>query len=370
MMEMKIISGYERARSIINKIKDTNMMALYFIGSTKTSTIQDISIAGASPELTLYTPALDVEYLTHGKPLTMDVIPVTPEGIPTPAIITRSALKLSNISYLIIDTGSFIEPRVPHIKLPSRYVGDRIDTGYAIPYNIVEKLYNESRELADMLIPSADTLIVGESIPGGTTTALGILVGLGYKAWGLVSSSGPNNPHKVKERVVREGLENSRLNMGKSKLNPFKAVSALGDPLHISIAGFVSRAIEDDKNIILAGGTQMAAVLAILKHFSIDLSRNILISTTRWIIDDNSSNILKLVNMISKDFPIIAVDIDFSSSPYEGLRYYENGYVKEGVGAGGTVLSALLRGVSMNRILKEIYDEYGRLIRHETSKNQ
>jgi len=369
MNKLKIISGHGEAEILLNKIKNSSMMALYFIGSTKTSTIQGISIAGASPEMTLYTPALDVEYLVLGKPVTMDVIPVTPEGIPTPAIITRSALKLSNIPYLVVDTGSFIEPKIPHIKLPSRHVGNSINSGYALPYDIVKNLYNESRILADMLQSSIDTFIIGESIPGGTTTALGILIGLGYEAWGLVSSSGPNNPHRIREKVIREGLTSSGLNI-KKEIEVFKAVSVLGDPLHISIAGFVSKALESNKKVILAGGTQMAAILAILRYLDIDISRNILISTTRWIINDNSSNIVKLVSMLYEEFPIVAVDINFSSAPYKGLHYYEEGFVKEGVGAGGTVLSAMIKGVSIDRIVKEIYNEYSRLIQYESLKNQ
>ena len=40
---------------------------LLTIGTTDTSTIPDISGAGATPELTVYTPAADAEFLVLGE---------------------------------------------------------------------------------------------------------------------------------------------------------------------------------------------------------------------------------------------------------------------------------------------------------------
>ncbi len=370
MEELIYVFLKDEAKEFINTIKDCRAMALYFIGSTKTSTIPGISIAGATPDLTLYTPACDVEYLVYGKPVSFDVIPVTPEGIPTPALITRVSLMYSKIPYLVVDAGSFIKPKIPHISLPSRRVGERINTGKALPYSKVKGLYYESMTLAEMLSSSADLFIVGESIPGGTTTALGILVGLGYQAWGLVSSAGPNNPHNLKEAVVKEGLMNSRLVIKEAQKDPFKAIAALGDPVHVSMAGFIAGALCKDVKVILAGGTQMAAVLAIAKHMGIELSKNIVIGTTKWIIKDKSSNIVGLIKAIRLNIPIIAINISFSTSPFEGLKYYEKGYVKEGVGAGGTTIAAVVvKDILLKEIIKGIYKEYDRLVKsHGISK--
>jgi len=363
MEEFTVVYNRDKGESFVKSLKDCRTMNLYFIGSTETSTIPGISIAGASPKLTLYTPTCDVEYLVHGKSLSFDAIPITPEGIPTPALITRAALMLSKLPYLVVDTGSHIEPKIPHISLPSKCAGKRIDHGEALPYEKVKGLYCQSATLAKLLSPSCDLFVIGESIPGGTTTTLGILAGLGYNAWGMVSSAGPNNPHKLKESVVKRGLTNSKLSIEEARKDPFKAVSALGDPVHVSIAGLLSQALSEGVKVILAGGTQMAAVLAIAKHLGIDLSHDIAIATTRWLINDQSSNIIDLVKMISLYIPIIAVNLDFSLSPFEGLRYYEKGYVKEGVGAGGTTLASLaVKNTSLQRIVYEIYREYNRLV--------
>lgn len=350
----------EDGRKFVESIRDASIMALYFIGSTKTSTIPGLSIAGASPELTLYTPAVDVEYLVHGKPISTEYIPVTPEGIPTPALITRAALRIAKIPFLVVDTGSYIKPKIPHITLPSRIAGNRIDTGKALPYTIAKNLYEEARTLAKEISYIADIFVLGESIPGGTTTALGILVALGYNAWGMVSSAGPRNPHDLKRRIVESGLKRSE---GLPTSDPFKAVSCLGDPVHISMAGFLVGVLEKGSKVILAGGTQMAAVLAIAKCNGLDLSNKLIVGTTRWIINDKSSNIVGLVKMISPEVPVIAYSYDFSNSPYQGLRYYEQGYVKEGVGAGGTSIAAtIVKGISYTELWEAIHREYKKLI--------
>ena len=89
---------------------------------------------------------------------------------------------------------------------------------------------------------------------------MGILIDLGYEAWGMVNSAAPENPHDLKQEIVRRGLKRSG---GLPSRDPFEAVARLGDPVHISMAGFLAGAMERDARIILAGGTQMAAVLAI-----------------------------------------------------------------------------------------------------------
>ncbi len=357
------VNNRDAAVKMIDCIRSGKVVALYFIGSTLTSTIPGISIAGASPESTLYTPTLDVEYLVLGAPRSLNVIPMTPEGIPTPAIITRACLQVCRVPYLIVNCGTYVEPRIPHVRLPHARPGERIYSGTALPKDVVKGLLEDSRELAMMLARGVDVVLVGESIPGGTTTALGILVGLGYNAWGKVSSASPSNPHELKREVVTRGIERSGLAPSVSN-DPLTVVSHLGDPVHISIASFVTEALRNNVKVVLAGGTQMAAVLALAKRLGADLGESVLVVTTRWIVADRSSDIVGLVRMIDPRVPVVAVSLDFSDAPYGGLRKYEEGYVKEGVGAGGTAfLAHILTGMSMSEIKMRVYAEYERLLR-------
>ncbi len=67
------------------------------IGTTDTSLVPGITIAGgAKPELTHYTPAADAEYLVLGRCWVIPTVPMTPDGKPTPALITRAAIKLTD----------------------------------------------------------------------------------------------------------------------------------------------------------------------------------------------------------------------------------------------------------------------------------
>jgi len=265
-----------------------------------------------------------------------------------------------DIPYLVVNAGSYLEPKIPYVALPSRCVGGLIKECRGLPKGVASKLFKESESLGELISKNVDIVVIGESIPGGTTTALGILAGLGYEAWGLVSSSGPKNPHELKEMVVKEGLEILRRKHARS--NVFDVIECLGDPVHISIAGLVNGVINNDAKIILAGGTQMSAVLAILKSLNIKLNNRLVVGTTKWIVNDVTSNMVKLIS-ITCDVPIIAFNFDFSTSNYDGLKYYERGYVKEGVGAGGTAIAAsVINDISAEDIAKEVHEEYSRLL--------
>ena len=54
--------------------------------------------------------------------------------------------------------------------------------------------------------------------------------------------------------------------------------------------------------------------------------------------------------------------MDYSKSPYEGLQAYEWGYIKEGVGCGGSSVAAVI--ASAGKITcEDILDEVHRLYR-------
>ncbi len=343
---------------IASAIEDHRVLGFVFIASTRVSTIPGISIAGSTPQDTLYTPALDVEYLLLGETIS-GPLPVTPDGIPTPAVISRSAILFSELPVLVVDSGAYSTPQIPHIVLPSYRVGGSIDVEDALPSGTSKGLYEEALTLASSLQRAADVFIVGESMPGGTTTAAAIMESLGYRAVERVSSASPENPHELKSRVIDRAMARSGPT---TRTTVFDVVDAVGDPLHIAIAGFADGLLRHDKAVILAGGTQMCAVLAILNGMKANLGR-ILVATTRWLAEDESSDIAGLVKEIAgDDVTLAAADMDFSDPQYPGLRAYERGYVKEGVGAGGFMLASLLGGAPFSGLKSAIFEEYRRLM--------
>jgi uncharacterized protein (TIGR00303 family) len=340
-----------------NELRDlANFKPLLVVvaGSTKTSTIPGISVAGPSPEATLYTPTLDVEYLLLGRTVTMNVIPVAPSGVPTPALITRAIAKHLGIPILVVEAGCYVVPRVPHVRLPSATLGGRIDVEPALPQGTSRRLFTESKLLGENLAQMVKGVVIGETLPGGTTTAAAILEALGYPGLRYISSSSPSNPRKLKEAVVRKALARIRETSG-----IWDIVDQVGDPVHVSLAGIACGALGRGARVYLAGGTQMAAVLAIMKATC--RLRPEAILTTRWIVEDRQSNIEKLVSQISPDTPIVYSTVDFRDAPYEGLVQYEHGYAKEGVGAGGSLVIALASGLSSSEVKKLVYNEYARI---------
>jgi NaMN:DMB phosphoribosyltransferase len=88
------------------------------------------------------------------------------------------------------------------------------------------------------------------------------------------------------------------------------------------------------------------------------------VGTTRWITDDKTADIKGIIKQIA-DVPILAANLNFSNSRFGGLKAYEAGVVKEGVGAGGASIAAMLRTcgkVTSRILLEEIERNYELLV--------
>ena len=196
-----------------------------------------------------------------------------------------------------------------------------------------------------------DCLIIGESIPGGTTTALAVLRGLGFDA--KVSSSIPNNPVELKNQIVSNALERIESD------HPYSIVAKVGDPMIAFVAGMLSSA-SDVSKVMLAGGTQMTAALAFASKIGFN-EENTAIGTTSYITDDKSANFKNLVQKIA-NIPAISVDPGLKNSQYSGLKAFSEGFAKEGVGAGGSIISSMLKtGHDSQKFLEMAEKEYHRL---------
>ncbi|MCZ2809771.1 MAG: TIGR00303 family protein, partial [Candidatus Bathyarchaeota archaeon] len=114
----------------------------------------------------------------------------------------------------------------------------------------------------------------------------------------------------------------------------------------------------------MAGGTQMAAVLAVVKASNPTVLDNVAVGTTRWIVADRTADLKGLVAEIA-DVPIFAADLDFSRSRFDGLKAYDAGVVKEGVGCGGAAMAAMLKShgsITKDVLLEEIENNYKQLV--------
>lgn len=344
--------GSEELMEYLAKVIDPVFVCT--IGTTETSLIPGLSGAGASPELTEYTPAADAEIMVLGHVECMDEIPQTVVGkaaAPTPSMLTKASLEIADIPFTIVDAGCKIKPSIECNRLGNEY-GRDIRTGKGV-LNPLE-IYENARELGAELARRHPMLIIGESIAAGTTTALGVLRALNYDANEKVSGSMPHNPHDLKTKVVDEGLKNAGLNPETDNIDGLQAIGAVGDPILAAVSGLVLGA-DGQIPIILAGGTQMAAVCAVVKSIkpSFDFSR-INLATTIFVVGDETADLLGLLKQIDEDITLHSVDPKFDESEHEGLRNYLDGFVKEGAGAGGAMFTALARGVPVEKLRRKI----------------
>ncbi|NLK25172.1 MAG: TIGR00303 family protein [Euryarchaeota archaeon] len=350
----------EKGKEFIDKFWGKTPTYCCVIANTDTAKIPGISAAGANPDITDYTPAADMELLYYGRCKCIEGVPITPDGIPTPGLITMSALKLAPMPVFVLNGGLRVKPHAPYFEVDGN-PGEDIRTGKSVKN--AERTYDRAVVAGKNLAKTTDCLVVAESVPGGTTTALGVLTALGYDANGKVSSTFPVNPHDLKQKVVEEGINACGLSREALKLDPMAAVQALGDPMMAPAAGLIAGAAESIP-VLMAGGTQMAAVLAVLKGMDDTVLDNVAIGTTRWVAEDEHSDLCHLVSQIA-EVPVLAANLNFSLSRFDGLKIYETGLVKEGVGAGGACIAAMASSegrVTSHGLNDEIEKNYARLV--------
>jgi NaMN:DMB phosphoribosyltransferase len=115
---------------------------------------------------------------------------------------------------------------------------------------------------------------------------------------------------------------------------------------------------------MLAGGTQMAPVLAILKGLGAPL-KNVCVGTTKYVAEDKSADLAGLVMAVSPGVPVLSCNLHFEKSSKSGLRAFAEGFVKEGVGAGGASIAAMIKSegkITGRKLLKRIEHEYATAI--------
>lgn len=308
------------------------------LANTLLSTVPGLSGAGPDPQGSLMVPNLDAELIIQGRITSCDATPNTGTGCPTPASITRSMAELAGFPVLFINAGLATHPEVPCLDIGAT-PGMDPRSGSAVPD--VEKLYAWGRWAGEFFSGTYDTLVIGECVPGGTTTALCVLRIQGYDAF--VSSAAVNNPIQLKEEIVSTVI--NRL-AGFAFANPLDIIREAGDPMMAVIAGIIA---EYNGKAYLAGGTQMLAVASVIAALGLVVPD---VVTTVYVRDDPASNCVDIAKKIG--VPITFVDPDFGAIGHSGLVRYCIGEVKEGMGAGGAMFLAHQMGHPVSEIKEAI----------------
>ncbi|WP_341527390.1 nicotinate mononucleotide-dependent phosphoribosyltransferase CobT [Nostoc sp. UHCC 0302] len=350
------------------------------LGFTETSLIPGISAAGKTPEDRKYTACADAEFLYYG-PERKPQYPLPPLAAgASPVLISRAVVEALNIPVYLFNAGLPQPPAVPVINLagtPARCLSE----GVAMELSTVHYLLEQGLLWGERLAANIQQgyLILGECVVGGTTTALAILTGLGVEAAGKVNSSHPVCNHAQKWALVQAGLEKMRGGGGailssSALVDPLKLVAAVGDPMQVVVAG-MAIAASRSCGVMLAGGTQMLAVYALMSAIAQAYALSwqptqVVVGTTRWVAEDSTGGTVDLALSLGKSSltqsgetpALLATGLSFVDSRYPQLRAYEQGFVKEGMGAGAACIAAhLSQDWQQHQLLAAIEDQLQRL---------
>ncbi|MGY6530513.1 MAG: nicotinate mononucleotide-dependent phosphoribosyltransferase CobT [Cyanobacterium sp.] len=340
---VKIYNNHERGVKWLNRYGNHRPIFTCTLGFTETALIEGISAAGATPESRRYTALADAEFLVNGVSAN-PVYPLPPLSVGvSPTVITRAVVEMWDLPVYVFNAGLVAVPAVKNIDLQGQ-MAQCLRTGKALPLEVVMDLYHKGLAWGKKLAEEVEEgyLILSECVVAGTTTALAVLTALGIDARGMVNSSHPVCNHGQKWQVVEEGLRNARFS---ESATPFEVVAGVGDGMQIFVAG-MAMAASETVGVMLAGGTQMLAVYALILAIQdlyptgVNLD-NIIVGTTRWVAEDDTGDTVNLAKMVG-DVPLLATQLNFTNSSYPSLRCYEEGFVKEGVGAGASAIASHL----------------------------
>ncbi len=327
------------------------------LAATDTAAVPGISAAGATAPSRRRTAAADAELLVLGPSARRPhALPPLPAGV-SPALIAHVVAAELGLPPLVVDLGCPVTPAIPHLRLPASADGPArcLSGGHAMARQRVEALLAAGRLRGARLGQRRPgrPLLVAECVPGGTTTALALLWGLGVEARGLVSGSLLRPAHALKAALVERGLAAAGL---APAADPLAVVAAVGDPMQPFAAGLVLAAAAAGLPLLLAGGSQMAAVLALALALAPPdlrprLAGRCALGTTAWLADERHGGDLgRLLDRVGAHWGVeplaFAASLRFTGAASAALADYERGYVKEGVGAGGLALLWELSGRS------------------------
>jgi uncharacterized protein (TIGR00303 family) len=334
---------------------------LVVLAATATAAVPGISAAGATAASRRRTAAADAELLQLGPAAERrHALPPLPAGV-SPALISHVVLQGLQLEATVLDLGLALAPAIPHLRLPPPAGGGPaacLSSGQAMQPRRVAALLAHGQAWG-LRLRGPGPLLLAESVPGGTTTAQAVLCGLGIEAAGLVSGSLRQPAHALKATLVARGL--AAAGLPATTANPLDVVAAVGDPLQPLAAGLVLAAVTGGRPVILAGGSQMAAVLALALALAPPAQRPRLaalaaVATTGWVAREPGSDLALLLDRIGRRWRVaplgFAAALRFTAARQPPLRDYERGYVKEGVGAGGLALLWELAGRSPADLLE------------------
>ncbi|HJJ47282.1 MAG TPA: TIGR00303 family protein, partial [Methanocorpusculum sp.] len=226
-------------------------------------------------------------------------------------------------------------------------VGGDPREGKAVPN--AKELFEKGHWIGEFLSQSHDLLVLGECVPGGTTTALCVLRALGYQA--KVSSCLVSNPSLLKEKIAKIAVEKVK-KAGLSAEDPLEIIGMVGDPM-MPVAAGIAEGFRG--KLFLAGGTQMLAVASVIRALG-----NVVpdVVTTTYVYNDCTATFKETAVAIGCD--TYYIDPELETLGHAGIARYAQGEIKEGTGSGGAMFLANILGFTPEEIRSSILEHVSR----------
>ena len=116
MKDIEILGNLDQGKNFIDSLQKKDFLFSFVISYTETCEIPGITFAGSNPDSIKFTPPADAEFLHYGFCKSIEKIPMTPDGKPTPALLTKVALESASIPHIVINAGSKVLPQLPFIQ--------------------------------------------------------------------------------------------------------------------------------------------------------------------------------------------------------------------------------------------------------------
>jgi uncharacterized protein (TIGR00303 family) len=356
---IKILTGNS---DFIESLRGKRASFLLAMSYSRTCDIEGISYFSSFSNYHL-KPPLDAEIITVGDirsdiSLLNDMTKYTP----TPAFITRAIHQIMPFHNIELINLGVKSPEVEYFEL---YGFNFLPSGNITDGANIDAMdvFKKGLEFGKTYDIKDDYIVLAESVPSGTTSAEALARALGYDVKGCFATA-------LKEKTqIREDAIKKALSKIEASDDIFAKASKVADNMLIFYAGVVL-SLSYRTKIVLGGGTQMAALLLLINSI-IDVmggsfdSHNITLITTKWIAEDKNSDIKKLLNMLDFNINSYYSDFDFALSQLDGLKKYDSGEAKEGVGAGASLVYGELHGLdkltitqSIDKTVLKIFQKY------------
>jgi len=152
--DIEILGNLDKGQNFVKSVKEKKFLFSLVISYTETSEIPGITIAGSNLDFIKFTAPADSEYLHYGICKCIDSVPMTPDGKPTPAILTKVALESASIPHNgIIE--NFNELKEELEKDGFTFVSE---TDSEVIANLLQQNYNQTSDVKKSIINTVSKL--------------------------------------------------------------------------------------------------------------------------------------------------------------------------------------------------------------------